>query len=83
MATLLARALDGLLGTHRYGQLGWYGSPIATPDLGALAAGGLLYTNMHMTSEPDVGQSPCPWQLAHGCVSGPGSSRAWVVWVRA
>ena len=56
MATLLARALDGLLGTHRYGQSGWYGSPIATPDLGALAAGGLLYTNMHMTSEPDVCQ---------------------------
>jgi hypothetical protein len=56
MATLLARALDGLLGAHRYSQLGWYGSPIATPNLGALAAGGLLYTNMHMTSEPDVGQ---------------------------
>ena len=36
--------------------MGWYGSPIATPNLGALAAGGLLYTNMHMTSEPDVGQ---------------------------
>ena len=29
-----------------YGQLGWYGSPIATPNLGALAAGGLLYTNI-------------------------------------
>ena len=37
-----------------YGQLGWYGSPIATPNLGALAAGGLLYTNMHMTSEPGL-----------------------------
>jgi predicted ATPase len=58
MANLLARALDGLLGTHRYGQLGWYGSPIATPNLGALAAGGLLYTNMHMTSEPDFCQGP-------------------------
>ena len=56
MATLLARALDGLLGAHRYSQLGWYGSPIATPNLGPLAAGGLLYTNMHMTSEPDVCQ---------------------------
>jgi hypothetical protein len=58
MANLLARALDGLLGTHRYGQLGWYGSPIATPNLGALAAGGLLYTSMHMTSEPDFCQGP-------------------------
>jgi len=56
MATSPARALDGLLGTHRYSQLGWYGSPIATPNLGALAAGGLLHNNMHMMSEPDVGQ---------------------------
>jgi arylsulfatase A-like enzyme len=40
----------------RVRSLGWYGSSIATPNLGALAAGGLLYTNMHMTSEPDVGQ---------------------------
>jgi arylsulfatase len=30
-----------------YGQLGCYGSPIATPNLDALAAGGLLYSNMH------------------------------------
>jgi len=30
-----------------YGQLGCYGSPIATPNLDALAAGGLLYANMH------------------------------------
>ena len=30
-----------------FGQLGCYGSPIATPNLDALAAGGLLYTNMH------------------------------------
>src|SRR5487761_282372 len=33
-----------------YGQLGCYGSPIATPNLEALAAGGLLYTNMHTTA---------------------------------
>ena len=33
-----------------YGQLGCYGSPIATPNLDALAAGGLLYSNMHTTA---------------------------------
>ena len=33
-----------------FGQLGCYGSPIATPNLDALAAGGLLYTNMHTTA---------------------------------
>jgi arylsulfatase A-like enzyme len=33
-----------------YGQLGCYGSPIATPSIDALAAGGLLYTNMHTTA---------------------------------
>ncbi len=33
-----------------YGQLGCYGSPMATPNLDALAAGGLLYTNMHTTA---------------------------------
>ena len=33
-----------------YGQLGCYGSPIATPRIDALAAGGLLYTNMHTTA---------------------------------
>jgi arylsulfatase A-like enzyme len=33
-----------------YGQLGCYGSPIATPNLDALAAGGLLYRNMHTTA---------------------------------
>ena len=33
-----------------YGQLGCYGSPIATPNLDALAAGGLLYNNMHTTA---------------------------------
>jgi arylsulfatase len=33
-----------------YGQLGCYGSPIATPNLDGLAAGGLLYTGMHTTA---------------------------------
>jgi arylsulfatase len=33
-----------------YGQLGCYGSPIATPNLDSLAAGGLLYANMHTTA---------------------------------
>lgn len=33
-----------------YGQLGCYGSPIETPNLDALAAGGLRYTNMHTTA---------------------------------
>jgi arylsulfatase A-like enzyme len=33
-----------------FGQLGCYGSPIATPNLDSLAAGGLLYRNMHTTA---------------------------------
>src|SRR3954466_2174020 len=33
-----------------FGQLGCYGSPIATPNFDALAAGGLLYRNMHTTA---------------------------------
>jgi arylsulfatase len=33
-----------------FGQLGCYGSPIHTPHLDALAADGLLYTNMHTTA---------------------------------
>src|ERR1700710_93136 len=33
-----------------FGQLGCYGSPIATPNLDGLAAGGLLYNNMHTTA---------------------------------
>jgi arylsulfatase len=33
-----------------FAQLGCYGSPIATPNLDALAAGGLLYNNMHTTA---------------------------------
>jgi arylsulfatase A-like enzyme len=33
-----------------YAHLGCYGSPIRTPSLDRLAAGGLLYTNMHTTA---------------------------------
>jgi len=33
-----------------FGQLGSYGSPIATPNLDRLAANGLLYNNMHTTA---------------------------------
>src|SRR5881227_1931229 len=33
-----------------YGQLGCYGSPIRTPNLDSLAAGGLRYANMHTTA---------------------------------
>jgi arylsulfatase A-like enzyme len=33
-----------------FGQLGCHGSPISTPHLDALAAGGLRYNNMHTTA---------------------------------
>ena len=33
-----------------YGQLGCYGSPIATPNFDSLAADGLRYSNMHTTA---------------------------------
>ncbi len=33
-----------------FGQLGCYGSPIETPNLDSLAAGGLIYANMHTTA---------------------------------
>jgi arylsulfatase A-like enzyme len=33
-----------------FGQLGCYGSPIATPNLDKLAGGGLRFTNMHTTA---------------------------------
>ena len=33
-----------------FGHLGCYGSPIATPNLDALAADGLRYSNMHTTA---------------------------------
>lgn len=32
-----------------FGQFGCYGSPIQTPNLDSLAAGGIAYTNMHTT----------------------------------
>jgi arylsulfatase A-like enzyme len=33
-----------------FGQMGCYGSPIATPNIDALAKGGLLFNNMHTTA---------------------------------
>ena len=33
-----------------FGQLGCYGSPIATPSFDAIAANGLRYNNMHTTA---------------------------------
>ena len=33
-----------------FGQLGCYGSPIATPNIDQLAANGLLFNNMHTTA---------------------------------
>src|SRR5215470_5393186 len=36
--------------TRGFGQLGCYGSPIATPNLDTLAAGGLLYTSIPPTA---------------------------------
>ena len=45
-----ANVLFIVLDDTGFGQLGCYGSPIATPNLDALAAGGLLYTNMHTTA---------------------------------
>src|ERR1700712_3633302 len=52
-----ARALPGspnvlfvVLDDVGFGQLGCYGSPIATPNFDAIAATGLRYTNMHTTA---------------------------------
>jgi arylsulfatase len=51
------RAKDGapnvlyiVLDDTGFGQLGCYGSPIATPNFDALAANGLRYSNMHTTA---------------------------------
>jgi len=51
------RAKDGapnvlfiVLDDTGFGQLGCFGSPIATPNLDALAADGLRYNNMHTTA---------------------------------
>jgi Sulfatase len=45
-----ANVLFIVLDDTGFGQLGCYGSPIATPNLDALARDGLLYTNMHTTA---------------------------------
>jgi len=39
-----------LLDDLGFGQLGCYGAPIRTPNLDALAAGGVRYTNFHTTA---------------------------------
>ncbi len=51
------RAVDGapnvlfiVLDDTGFGQLGCYGSPIATPNLDRIAADGLRYNNMHTTA---------------------------------
>jgi len=51
------RATDGapnvlfiVLDDTGFGQLGCYGSPIATPNIDRLAGAGLRYTNMHTTA---------------------------------
>ena len=43
-------ALFIVLDDTGFGQLGCYGSPIATPSFDALAADGLRYNNMHTTA---------------------------------
>src|SRR3954469_1986633 len=45
-----ANVLTIVLDDTGFGQLGCYGSPIATPNIDALAAQGLLYTRMHTTA---------------------------------
>jgi arylsulfatase A-like enzyme len=42
-----------------FGQMGCYGSPIATPNIDALAKGGLLFTNMHTTALCSPTRSCC------------------------
>ena len=49
-ATGAPNVLWVLLDDTGFGQLGCYGSPISTPHFDSLAAGGLLYTNMHTTA---------------------------------
>lgn len=39
-----------LLDDTEFGQLGCYGSPIATPNMDALASNGLLHNKMHATA---------------------------------
>jgi arylsulfatase A-like enzyme len=45
-----ANVLTIVLDDTGFGQLGCYGSPIATPNIDALAAEGLRYTRMHTTA---------------------------------
>ncbi|MGH9288934.1 MAG: arylsulfatase [Acidimicrobiales bacterium] len=45
-----ANVLFIILDDTGFGQLGCYGSPIRTPNLDRLAAGGLRYNNMHTTA---------------------------------
>lgn len=45
-----ANVLFIVLDDTGFGQLGCFGSPIATPNLDALAADGLRYSNMHTTA---------------------------------
>ena len=42
-----------------FGQMGCYGSPIATPNIDALAKDGLLFTNMHTTALCSPTRSCC------------------------
>ena len=46
----IANVLFIVLDDTGFGQLGCYGSPIRTPHLDRLAAGGLRYANMHTTA---------------------------------
>ena len=46
-----------------FGQLGCYGSPIATPNLDGIAGNGLRYNNMHTTALCSPSRrtpTPCP-----------------------
>jgi len=42
-----------------FGQMGCYGSPVATPNIDALAKGGLLFNNMHTTALCSPTRSCC------------------------
>jgi arylsulfatase len=46
----IANVLFIVLDDTGFGQLGCYGSPIRTPNIDRLAAGGLRFTNMHTTA---------------------------------
>ena len=62
-----------------FGQLGCYGSPIATPNIDALAAAGLRFTNMHTTALCSPSRvvhphRPQPSLEPHGAASPNGST---------